>query len=78
MRSFFVGVFWGRGQRLLGRFSVVHRLFSGVRTSCYTTFSLILENYPTLTRVSASIKRSPARRKKLRFAFVQVGALRHF
>ena len=46
--------------------------------SCYKTFLLILDKYPTLTRVSAELKRASARRKKLRFAFVKVGVLRHF
>ncbi|WP_244049111.1 hypothetical protein, partial [Fannyhessea vaginae] len=41
-------------------------------------FWFILENYPTLTRVSASIRRASCRRKKLRFPNAQVGALRHF
>ena len=44
----------------------------------YKSLSLILENYPTLTRVSASHKRAGARRKKVRFAFTQVGKLKHF
>jgi len=44
----------------------------------YKTFAFILENYPTLTRVSGSLKHSPGCRKKLRFLFAQVGALGHF
>ena len=45
---------------------------------CYKTFPFILEKYPTLTRVSASLKRSPARRKNVRFAFCLVDALGQF
>lgn len=49
-----------------------------MRTSCYKTFALILENYPILTRVSASLRRAAARRKNVRFANAQVRALELF
>ena len=69
-------------QLLLPRCKALRQRFSGDAcgwaSGFYKTFSLILENYPTLTRVSASLKRSPACSKKLRFPFAQVGALGQF
>ena len=44
----------------------------------YKTFSFILENYPTLTRVLVSFWRAVARRKNVHFPFPQVDGLGHF
>ena len=49
-----------------------------MRFARYKTFSLILENYPTLTRVSGSLRRSPAPLKNVRFPNAQLGALWYF
>ena len=49
-----------------------------MRFARYKTFSLILENYPTLTRVSASLKSAAAHCKNVCFLFAQVGALGPF
>ena len=44
----------------------------------YKTFSLILEKYPTLTRVSDSLRRASSRRRNVHFPFPQVDGLGHF